>query len=128
MLNVGKRVGWAVLIGLLYWGVYWLCRHHFFALHRMMSWPGTLAWAGSIFIAISAAGAKYRLGLMTVFGYLVGFFFGVWFFSTRLDPGGGALTNQWSIWMGVFFAFVIFGVLWEVQRAKKDRRQKESQG
>jgi len=91
-----------------------LCRYVFFWLHEMDEWPYDLWIVGIIaLLLVLFTGKKYAPWFNSL-GYFAGFWAGVIFHTHGFDPGGGRTDNLWSIWMLVFFGFILAGFIFEV--------------
>ena len=99
-------------------------RYLLFELHGMKQFPLYLLIVGIIVITVSGFIKGNRIApILTVAGYIVGFFIGYLFAVTSYDPGGGTLNNMWLIWMGSYAAAIIAGILIEIFNGKKHKGQ-----
>ena len=52
-------------------------------------------------------------------GYLLGLALGLAFAVQGTDPGGGATSNAWLIWLMVYQATVLLGWLWDLRKKRR---------
>lgn len=102
---------------------YMLCRYAFFAEHGMKSMPLYLFILGVIVLVISAVCKAKIIPAVTLLGYIIGFFTGAIFRAEGTDPGGGATSNMWIIWGGVFVACIVLGIGVEVFADNKSKHK-----
>ncbi len=118
-----SRLLWGIgAIGFLAFS-YWLCRFALFDLHGMKQWPLVLAIFGLVVIVISSAAGARFLSAAAALGYPFGFFFGMTFATPGVDLGGGATSNDWIIWSGVYLACMLTGFIVDI--VLKCRRKAE---
>ena len=91
-----------------------LCRYAFFHLHGMKEWPVDLLIAGLVVLLLSLFAKKKYVPWFTSIGYLLGFWLGVIFHSEGFDPGGGRTDNLWKIWIVMFAACALAGIVFEI--------------
>ena len=105
-----KRMAGAFsLLGLI--GAYLALQYPLFFLHGMKDWPLFLFAAGVIVTIVSGLifGRKI-LPVLTVSGYIAGFFLGYIF---QFDYGAG-LNSLWIIWTCIDFGAILVGVAVEI--------------
>ena len=89
-------------------------------LHKMRDFPLILFIAGIMTVVLSGFLKRNILTpILTIIGYITGLITGVIFQHTYLDPGGGALSNIWLIWLIVYLIFIIAGVTADILKNKK---------
>lgn len=112
--NIRITLGTIIALGVSYW----FCRYPMLEFHGMYEWPADLAIASFFVLTISLFLKKYWLAVITVLGYIGGFFIALLFNTDGLDPGGGKTNNLWSIWMDVLLICIIIGIFIEIFRSK----------
>ncbi|MBD5084296.1 MAG: hypothetical protein HDT33_04320 [Clostridiales bacterium] len=113
-MDVKKRLTLALGGAAILAAEWLLVRFPLFGLHGMTQWPWILFLTGLIAAVFAGAlGAKWAV-LGTLAGYLIGFFCGVIFNI----PGPNGTTRGWFVWMCVFLAGILLGIIVSVWRGK----------
>lgn len=119
--DVKSRAIWGIGSAACLAVAYWLCRFVFFELHGMKQWPMALAAVGLVVLVIAAFTGSHTLSVMTVAGYLGGFFLGILLHTHGTDPGGGGTSTDWIIWTAIFLISMLVGLILDMVHRHKMR-------
>lgn len=109
-----KRSIWTIMLMILLFISFLLCRYVFFDLHQMKQFPLVLFLLGLSIISVASIFDKAKLAICTVLGYNAGFTMGILFDADWTDSHGTRMTNTWIWFVVVMLLFVCFGIIWEV--------------
>lgn len=93
---------------------YLVARYGLFSLHGMKQWPTILLALGIVYLLLAWWRKLPVFGFCVSGGYLLGLALGLAFAVQGTDPGGGATSNAWLIWLMVYQAVVLLGALWDL--------------
>lgn len=107
----GSRLGFVVAMLALQAGAWYFARHTFLDLHGMHEWPTVLAVVSAVLITVAGLADFRKLPKNALAGYVLGFAAARFFAGDGVDPGGGATSNAWLIWGGVFALLCLRGII-----------------
>jgi len=111
-----------VIMSLAFYGIsYWLCRY-VFDFHGMSQFPLILFFPGLIVLLISLILRTRFLTIMTVSGYIGGFFLGMLFNTDGLDEGGATTNNLWKIWAVSFLISIGIGIVADIIKKIQNKK------
>lgn len=79
-----------------------------------VSFPSLMCQFGCVVCLIATILKARLIQWFTAGSFLVGYFFGVVFWSEGLDPGGGRTNNFWVIWATVYMIGIMVGIMVEI--------------
>ena len=97
---------------------YLVARYGLFSLHGMKQWPTILLALGIVYLLLAWWRKLPVFGFCVSGGYLLGLALGLAFAVQGTDPGGGATSNAWLIWLMVYQATVLLGWLWDLRKKR----------
>lgn len=98
---------------------YVIARYGLFSLHGMKQWPAILLALGVLYLLLAWWRRLPVLGFCVSGGYLLGLVLGLALETRGTDPGGGATSNVWQIWFGVYQATVLLGLLCDLRKKRR---------
>ena len=98
---------------------YLVARYGLFSLHGMKQWPTILLALGIVYLLLAWWRKLPVFGFCVSGGYLLGLALGLAFAVQGTDPGGGATSNAWLIWLMVYQATGLLGWLWDLRKKRR---------
>lgn len=117
-----KNRSTAILISVIVLAIsFILVRFVWFEQHQMSQWSLILLGVNALIIAIFLFSHFNISGVLSSFGYIIGYGVSRWLGSSVIDPVEGAKSNYWFIWLIVLLVVALLALIIEVAIAKRHK-------